>query len=171
MRNYLLAALSIFLLAGYAFAQEQEFPWHLYEPNTLRGVEKENEADATKYKDKGQLVFTKGRPYRVSVVYAGRSRPVSKERKDVLKLWMQAYGVDEDRYFKLYENEFLFTEDGAEFWLPVQTPVSKYFDRELTKGEKVELFVQFVGGKRGNESNAVDWIFLVNEFQKIKPEG
>jgi hypothetical protein len=170
MMRKLLHAAAVILLAGNALLQAQDFPWHLYAPSTLHAVVKEHEADATKYKDNGQLVFTKGRPYRVKVAYTGQSRPVSPERKELLQLWTDAYGIDKEKYLGLYENEYLFTEDGADFWLPVQTPVSKYFDRELMKGEMVALYVQFVGGKRDKKLDKADWIFLVNEFQKIKPK-
>ena len=146
-------------------AQEQGFPWHLYELRTLREVVEENAAHATKYKDQGQLIFTKGRPYRARVTFTGESRPLPAERKELIELWVGTYGIDE-RYLKLFENEFLFKEGSDEHWLPVQTPVSKYFDKELRKGDEVEVYVQFVGGKREKGSDKTVWIFLMNEFQK-----
>ncbi|MGB8510462.1 MAG: hypothetical protein WCD76_18965 [Pyrinomonadaceae bacterium] len=163
--KFLILVLVVPLLASNALAAAQDFPAHLYEPNTLRNVIKENTSDATKYKDTGQLVLTKGRPYRVSVKYTGTSRPISANRKELLKLWIESYGI-ESRFFELYENEFLFTEDDVEYWLPVQTPVAKYFDKELTKGDRLDVYVQFVGGKRGKGSDHIDWMFLVNEYQK-----
>lgn len=171
MRLLLLSlALAALLPAARAAAQEQGFPWHLYTPNTLAAVAREHEADATKYPDKGQLVFTAGRPYRVVLVYTGKSRPVPAERKELLKLWAGTYGVGE-RVVELFEHEYLFKEGGAEHWLPVQGPVTKHFPKELSEGEEVEIYTQFVGGKRDEDSGRPDWLFLVNEFQKLKNEG
>ena len=61
--------------------------------------------------------------------------------------------------------ELLFSEDGIEYWLPVQSVLIPHFKRELSKGESLDLFAAWIGvtfaepGKR-------EHVFLVNEFEK-----
>lgn len=142
------------------------FPWHLYKSGTLREVIEENAKDMQRHEDKGSVVLTAGRPYLVKAVYTGTSRPVSASRKEIIELWVKSYGID-PAFLKLFEMEFLFIENSVEHWLPVQTPVSKYFDKELSKGDKLDLYVQFVGGIRTKDESDADWVFVVNEFQKF----
>lgn len=166
-----LFALCCALLCGFPHAsapgQEGGFPWHLYEARTLADVVEENAEDALKYKEHGQIVLTAGRPYKVKVVYKGEARPVRAERRALIEMWLKTYEID-PKFLSLFESEHLFKEGEKEFWLPAQTPVAAHFPRELNKGETVELYVQFIGGRREKDSDGIDWLFLVNEFQVIK---
>ena len=69
-----------------------------------------------------------------------------------------------DEHLKLYDTEFLFTETLIEYWLPIQNPLIKPLQEELKKGDGVTLYVSWIGARK--ESGKVDWIFLVNEFEK-----
>lgn len=150
-----------------AVAQEGGFPWHLYEARSLADVIEENSEDFARVKEHNQLVFTKGRPYKAKVVFTGESRPLNDERRGLLAMWMEAYGIDL-QYISLFEREYLFKEGAAQHWLPTQKQVAAHFGRELSEGETVEIYVQFVGGKREKDTGRADWLFLVNEFQKMK---
>jgi hypothetical protein len=71
-----------------------------------------------------------------------------------------------ESYADNYETEFLFTEDGVEYWLPVQKKVSSYSPKELNKGDALELYLVRAGGVRTKGER--DWMLLVEEFQKGK---
>ena len=65
----------------------------------------------------------------------------------------------------MFDEEFLFVEDSAEHWLPVQNVLIPHFKEEMRAGESVDLFAVWIGitfaepGKRQH-------VFLVNEFEK-----
>ncbi len=63
----------------------------------------------------------------------------------------------------MFEDEYLFTEDKVEYWLPVQNKVASYFGEELKKGDTVTLFVAWLGARK--EAKDIDYIFLTNEFE------
>jgi hypothetical protein len=64
----------------------------------------------------------------------------------------------------LFEDELSFKEGEVTYWLPIQSQVIPYFKEELKVGDKVELYLIWIGARR--ESEVTDWVFLVNEFQK-----
>ena len=76
---------------------------------------------------------------------------------------LASFGLD-PRVVELFDEEFLFIEDAAEFWLPVQSVLVPHMSYELSEGDKVTLYVVFIGGR--NDGAGPDWIFLVNEFMK-----
>lgn len=79
---------------------------------------------------------------------------------------MQSNKYSEDT-FQMFTEEFLFAEDGVEYWLPVQSVLIPHFKREMSKGQSLDLFTAWIGvtfaepGKRQH-------IFLVNEFEKTE---
>jgi len=159
-----------FLLLTFSPARAQDFPWNDFERRTLQGLVKINVAedadDLKRYPDKGQLVFRgKIMPSVVRLTYTGQLRRISGERKKFIELWAGAYSQTQD-YAAMFETEFLFKEEAQEYWLPVQSQVAKYFDKELKKGDAVDLYMIRPGGLM--EKDKLDWIFLVEEFQKPK---
>lgn len=104
-------------------------------------------------------------PSVIRLTYTGEVRAVGEMRQKLIENWSKLYSQRKD-YYKLFEREFLFKEGADEYWLPVQEPVTKYFDKELKKGELVDLYLVRPGGVKSGEK--VDWVFLVEEFQKPK---
>lgn len=96
------------------------------------------------------------------VIYTGISRKTSNQRKEVISNWLKTYNKPKE-FLDLFENEYLFTEDKVEYWLPVQNRVASYFSQELKKGDKVTVFVMWLGLRK--EAKSVDYIFLMNEFE------
>jgi len=159
-----------FLLLTFSPARAQDFPWNDFERRTLQGLVKINAAedadDLKRYPDKGQFVFRgKIMPSVVRLTYTGQLRWISGERRKFIELWAGAYSQTQD-YAAMFETEFLFKEEAQEYWLPVQSQVAKYFDKELKKGDAVDLYMIRPGGLR--KKDKLDWIFLVEEFQKPK---
>jgi hypothetical protein len=69
-----------------------------------------------------------------------------------------------EEYVRLFDTEFLFTENLVEYWLPVQSPLIQHLQEVLRKGDDVTLYVAWVGAIK--ESSRLDWVFFVNEFEK-----
>lgn len=161
--------LVLFVITGsFSVAVAQGFPYGDFERRTLQELVKinaqEDSEDIKRFPDKDQFVFRgKILPSVVRLTYTGESRQVSTERKKFIELWAKLYYRNLG-YANLYETEFLFKEDTADYWLPVQKQVAKYFDGELKKGELVDLYLVRPGGTRLKEK--IDWIFLVEEFQQ-----
>jgi hypothetical protein len=156
------------LLAGQAFSQSN---WDAYKPRTLKEItttiaEKslKNPDVAIKDEKKEVTVILSYNSYqsRVKAVYTGSWRKISEARKEVISMWLKTVGKPKE-YLDLFENEYLFTENKVEYWLPVQKQVAAYFGEELKKGDAVTLFVAWLGMRKEKES--LDYIFLMNEFE------
>ena len=157
----LLFALS--LTCALARAQSS-FPWDEFKPRTLKEiVNMEADVEQRDQKENTIVFHADMLSSKVRVTYIGTSRPISKTKKDLIRQWAKMIGSTEE-YARLYENEFLFTEDSVEYWLPVQKKVSSYFDKELKKGDAIDLYLVRAGGIR--TAGKWDWMLLVEEFLK-----
>jgi len=148
-------------------------PLEKYQPRTLDQIIKlqatkvfDNPDILMNFSDGSTAVLTRDSfPSKVKVTYTGRSRIISAKRKELIKDWLTTtYGRDSKELVKLFDTEFLFTEAGIEYWLPIQGQLIESFNEELKKGEVVILYVAWIGARK--ESDKIDWVFLVNEFEK-----
>lgn len=163
----------LFILIGNSlviYAQEDSFPYDVYKPRTLSEIVILNldvkNADVTvgKSKEAPQMVLNADLLHsQVRVKFMNKSRPISADRKELLKLWQKTFGI-EDKIVNLYENEYLFKECDYDYWIPVQKQVAAYFPKELKEGDMVSLFIIRVGGRKINAN--WDWLFLTNEFKE-----
>lgn len=102
---------------------------------------------------------------KVEVVFTGQSRPISKARKTFITMWAGMLHADVKDYADLYEREFLYKEGSDEYWLATESPITKYFDKELKPGDKMDLYLISIGAYRSKDD--VDCVLLVEEFQKV----
>lgn len=143
-----------------AQAQEED-PWAKYTPAKLSEVIK---ALTSSDMQNQNGVDIGSRPLKTRVIYSGKSRSIPADKKSLIKFWMQSNKYSEE-IFKMFDEEFLFVEDSAEYWLPVQNVLIPHFKEEMRAGESVDLFAVWIGitfaepGKRQH-------VFLVNEFEK-----
>jgi hypothetical protein len=163
MRLKLFAFALIATLGTIAAAQEQDQRGK-YRPRTLGQIVKQHSQRVTDIKAGTYSLFTAdGFPSRVAVTYTGQSRKIAPKRKEFIAEWEKTL-TSGQKITELFEDEFLFVEDSVEYWLPVQKRLIPYFKQELKKGERIELLLMWIGAKK--ESEKVDWVFLVNEFEK-----
>jgi hypothetical protein len=167
--KFLILATLFFALTSSSTAS-QGFPWNDFERRTMVQLLKmntdEDSGDLKRYSDKAQMVMRgKILPSVVRMTYTGESRPLGEVRSKFIEMWAGAYSNVPD-YARNFENEVLFKEGQQEYWLPVQKQVAKYFDKELKKDEPIDVYLVRPGGVRSGEK--VDWIFLMEEFQKPK---
>lgn len=167
MKRFVSFTLLALLSANHIVAQD----WAKYQPRSLKQITTELAEASLKNPDViitdskgGSIVLSRDTfPSQVAVVYGGSVRKVSDQKKQVIAAWLKAVGKPAD-YLDLFESEYLFTEDAKEYWLPVQKQVASYFEKELRKSDKVNLYAVWLGARK--DSKNVEHVFLVNEFEK-----
>ena len=154
-------AVTISALLG-ATALAQGFPWEIFKPRTLKEVvsitTKAVRPDDSMFLAQNQLES------KVEVVFTGESRPIPKARKTFIGMWFGMLRSDQKELAELYDREYLYKEGDAEYWLPTSRPITKYFDKELKPGDKMDLYLISIGAYRGD--GEIDCVLLVEEFQK-----
>ncbi len=106
-----------------------------------------------------QFFITSGDPQLVLSTYTGEKRSIPEEREKIVRAWLKLIGEPDDTS-GIFLTELQFVENGKAYWLPTQKDLIKKLDREINLGEKIWLYVMWVG-----PSNK-DWIFVVNGFAK-----
>ena len=107
-------------------------------------------------------------PTKTKVVFTGESRKTAESTLVLIRLWLTTIGRSKEDA-KLYETEYRFTEDGSDYWLPVQSTLIKHFPNEVKNGEAIMIYVAWVGIKY--EKDKPESLTIVNEFttlEKIK---
>lgn len=156
------------LLASTCLAQG--FPWDDFKRRTLKEIVSLDAQEIQDSEQQKRVIFHGDMLLSVvRVKYTGKSRALSDVKKDVLKKWAQTFAQNGGEYAAHYERDFLFTEDGVEYWLPVQKQVSAYFPKELKDGDEIDIYIVRAGGICSKK--ACDWLFLVEEFQKPKAKS
>ena len=154
-------AITVIVLLG-TTALAQEFPWEIFKPRTLKEVvsitTKAVRPDDSMFLAQNQLES------KVGVIFTGKSRPISKARQTFIGMWFGMLRSDQKEMAGLYDREYLYKEGDAEYWLPTSRPITKYFDKELKPGDKMDLYLISIGAYRGD--GEIDCVLLVEEFQK-----
>ena len=155
----LLIIVIVACLATAAFAQG--FPWDIFKARTLKEVT----SITTKAvrPDDTMFLATTLLESKMEVTFTGQSRPIPKARKDFISAWAGTLGQPKD-YATRYEKEYLYKEGDDEYWLATQTPITKYFDKELKPGDKMTLYLVSIGAYRTEKG--IDCVLLVEEYQK-----
>lgn len=102
---------------------------------------------------------------KIQVVFTGKSRPISDSRKNFINMWFGMLRADQKGLADLYESEYLYKESEIEYWLPTSKPITKYFDKELKPGDRMDLYLISIGAYR--RDSVIDCVLLVEEFQKV----
>jgi hypothetical protein len=156
--------LIIFIAFGSSAAMAQDFPWEIFQPRTLA----EMTAVTTKAvrPDDALFLATNLLESKSLVTFTGRSRPLPTARKNFLNIWCATFNQPKE-YAPRYESEYLYKDGDTDYWLATQTPVAKYFARELKPGDKITLYMISIGAYRAGAG--MDCVFLVEEFQSASP--
>ncbi|HXQ35498.1 MAG TPA: hypothetical protein VN843_15880 [Anaerolineales bacterium] len=163
MRIVQTIAISV-LLASTVLAQG--FPWEIFKPRTLKEVISIT-TQAVRPDDHMFLAHNQLES-RVEVVFTGKSRPIGKYRKAFIEMWFGMLRSEQKRLAELYDIEYLYKEGEDEYWLPTSRPITKYFDKELKPGDKMDLYIISTGAYRNDPD--IDCVLLVEEFQKKKDQ-
>lgn len=103
-------------------------------------------------------------PSRVKVRYDGTTRPLVQLKKQVIESWANHHAGAPEFYTVPYQTEMLFTEEGKSYWLIVRKDSLPRFEKELKKGETVELFLIKLGNARTDDK--LEPVLLVEKFVK-----
>ena len=160
--NLLMRTILLFLtiiLSGFS-AHAQGLPWADFKERTI----KESFERTTKaFRPDDSMFLTAGVvATRAEVTFTGKSRPTSKSHCVLIQTWAGMLGHGKD-YADLYTVEYLYKEGDNEYWIPTQSQVAKYFDRELKPDDKMVLFLVNAGAIR--DDGKVDCVLLVEEYQ------
>lgn len=144
----------------------QSFPWEIFKPRTLREIisttTKAVRPDDSGFLSQDQLES------KVAVFFTGQSRPILEGRKNFIKMWFGMLRANQKDYGELYEREYLYREGTEEYWLATSKPITKYFEKELKPGDKMDLYLISIGAYRSKDG--IDCVLLVEEFQKPEAE-
>jgi len=139
----------------------QEFPWEIFKPRTLQEVISIT-TNAVR-PDDSMFLANNQLESKVEVVFTGQSRPIIEARKTFIRMWVGMLRADQKSYAELYEREYLYKEGAKEYWLPTSRPITKYFDKELKPGDKMNLFLISIGAYRS--TGEIDCVLLVEEYK------
>ncbi len=113
------------------------------------------------------IVYADLLPSRVKVLYGGATRPLHESKKSVIFSWANRIAGMPEFYTVPYQAEALFIENGQTYWLAVRQEFVAQFERELKKGEAVELFLIKMGNVRLEKDDAkLEPVLLVEKYIK-----
>lgn len=153
---------SLFLAIGFlspAFAQIPK----KYEPRTLAQVVQANSKSVDKVFSKAKLEerqdFIGIDPMfsAVRVQFISGSRPISASHVGLIEWWGKLQHADK-KFLQQYEKEFLFKENGVEYWIPVQKQFADEIALKFKQGDPITLLVLYVGARK--ETNEKDYSSL-----------
>lgn len=169
-------------LALYVCANAQS-DWDTYQSRTIGEI---IEAHTNEGSNKVDLIVSADPfPSKMVVTFTGRHRPVGEYTRDFIALWIQTRNVPASNAELLVE-EYLFSEKGKEYWIPVVKAVTPFIEKELKSGDEIVVYYFFLGGynekrlraKKKDKSKRTDgkkiedgvtWIFAVEEFRRTGP--
>lgn len=105
-------------------------------------------------------------PSKTAVTFTGEHRPIPKEKRDFILLWLQTRNLPKTNADPLV-NEYRLVEGEVSYWVPVVKPLEPFFEKELKKGDLIVLYYFFMGGY---SKTSREWVFVAEEFQK-SPAG
>ena len=154
--RFLLALLLVVASAGPARAQSPEHP-----VRTIHRLITDHDIEANRNVD--FVITADPFPSRTIVVFTGEKRAVDKARVEFVSLWFETRGKPRSDS-KAFENEYQLKEGDVVYWLPVLKELEPYMDKELRKGDLIELYYFFMGGY---SKSSRQWVFAVEEFRKL----
>jgi hypothetical protein len=146
-----------------------------YQPRTLKDIaarEAETRSPAADHEEGARAddekIIVNGdlRPSRVRATYAGRSRPLPQNKRNVLHRWAQLYAGAPTHYTVPYQSELLFKADGVKYWLAFKQDSIAQFKKQVKAGRAVDLFLIRLGGSL--DGDRWEPLLLVESFQKPK---
>ncbi|HLL73415.1 MAG TPA: hypothetical protein VK363_18390 [Pyrinomonadaceae bacterium] len=164
--------LLMFLLSGGVSAYGQSSPLPVnkkprtqddYGPRTLKEIAATGTTAGGQHDEANKMILHGNvLPSRVRVTYTGSSRPLPRNRRDVLAKWAARFAGDPAHYTVPYDTEMLFIENGAKHWLAVRKNFAAQAGKKLKKGEAVYLYLIRLGGVRTGDG--WEWLMLVENY-------
>ena len=138
------------------------FNFKSYKPATIHKIIAEHKDVFFGTKHKREIDFqitARHFKYKIICEYLGSKRDINKNAKTLIKYWSKSLSID-PKITNLYQKEILIKHENEEYWIPIQKQLIHYLDREVKKGDNIDLYIMMIGTWK------TDWIFIANEFQK-----
>ena len=100
---------------------------------------------------------------KVRVQFESGPRQISDSHKQMIEWWVKLQRVDK-KVLQQYEKEFLFTENGIEYWIPVQTQFVDEMSAKFKQGDPITLLVLYVGARKEKNETTYNSLFLSTGF-------
>jgi hypothetical protein len=143
--------------------------YELYKPSTLGDVFAIGENECRE--DQNSFGIATGKQaFRVNASWNGEIREISKDVLEVLSLYEDIRRprlTKQIAFSDMFKTEVLATDNGQEFWLPIQERILEAFKKEVGPVKKVRLYILYFGcGAKNPPTVAV----AINEFQAARPK-
>ena len=171
-------SLAIFAVVA-AIAASAQFAYDDYKPSTLGDVfaigEKQcggsvqNTATIAIGKQTfGAAIATGKKAFRVEASWNGETRQTSDDILALIKLYDEVLKPNltkEVSFRDMFKTEVLVTDNGREFWLPIQEHILEAFIKEVGPVKKVRLYVLYLGC---TAKKPVPVAVVISEFQAAR---
>lgn len=157
------AFLVLAVCAGVARAQDNLL--EQYHPGTVS--EMVRLFSATTKGNKPELFSEDGFMTVARVKFAGRSRKVSPQKQAFLNKWLKNNHYPDD-FTRKFQEEYLFHENGVDYWLVSQDVVVPHLVAEVKPGDAVDLYLILLGSVR--QDTQPEPVILLNEFKRAGDE-
>ncbi|MGH8071647.1 MAG: hypothetical protein ACRERE_41720 [Candidatus Entotheonellia bacterium] len=138
------------LLAGAALASDVSgFDVSRYRPSTIQAMIRDLPAPA-------QHLVAQELPIRSRVTYAGEFRELPEDSREHIRVWADLMHAPEAP--RVFARELKVYEGGTAYWFPVQEVLVPAMRSELRLGQRIEVFMIYIGHVRGRH------VFLINAF-------
>ena len=143
---------------------EEDARWESFKPGTIRDIVEEERAYNARMGQGNAVpdgpVFSLSawtRPTRATLIFMGKTRPISPTVAELIRRWVQMFGDDPDRV--PFGEEWLFREGQTNHWLPVQQGTANSMRPVVKKGDAVTVLFRYAGSYR--EGGRESWVFPV----------
>jgi hypothetical protein len=173
--------LVLLICIGFTSISSAQTNFHRYEFRNMSEIVAITENEFTSKVE--MTISAKPFPAKTKVTYLGKRRKADTLTRDFIGLWAQSLNVQPGNV-ALLTDEFLFSEQGVEFWMPVHAKVVPGLEKAFKAGDEVVIYYFFLGGytparlieKRtvavgdlNDTSNVARWIFALETFDEPKP--
>ena len=139
--------------------------WDRYKPGTLAAIMAQHDSvirASWDGKNPSEHFSGDNFPTIATVIYEGSVRPIDPDRLGIIRTWAKTFRRD-STIVQDFHREYLFREGNQLLWLPVQDTVASFFAKELHPGQRVKLYVMWLGAYYAGRD--ITWAFVVNEFE------
>src|SRR5262245_58685587 len=88
-----------------------------YKPTSLKDlIALQPYADDLPDKQERILITRNILPSKVTALYSGSSRPITADKKEIIRQWAMRYAGSMEHYTEPYQTEMMFEENGVNYW-------------------------------------------------------
>lgn len=160
--------LAAVLVSAWNSAVAADFPYDKFERGTAAAITGQwaaGLAPGPLAKTGSEVIIENLQRNVVRLVYRGDHRAIDAATATFLIHFQKSIPAAGD-FAGQYTEEYRFSEDGSDYWLPVQSSVATFFHKEMKPGDPVDLYVIAAGGVL--ESDRWKWVLAVEEFDIVK---